>query len=215
VLDRSTIPNAITIGRIVLAPAVFVLALAPAFLPRLLAFVLFLVAAFSDLWDGHLARKYGWISNFGKLLDPIADKLLLVASLLPIYLLSRGAGPAGDFPLLGDFPLWILIVVFGREFLVTAVRAVAARRGVIIPAGRIGKQKAIYQHIFMGAGLAWFAVLHLAVTRGWLALPAWAWWRGLHATVLLVSLAIALYLTVYSMLVYLWNWRLLLRGRQV
>ncbi|MGH7462106.1 MAG: CDP-alcohol phosphatidyltransferase family protein, partial [Longimicrobiales bacterium] len=76
VLKRSTIPNFITVGRIVLAPVVSVLLFTPTFTARIIGFVLFLVAAFSDLWDGYLARKHGWISNFGQLVDPIADKLL-------------------------------------------------------------------------------------------------------------------------------------------
>jgi CDP-diacylglycerol---glycerol-3-phosphate 3-phosphatidyltransferase len=212
VLERSTIPNAITVGRIILAPVVFFLVMTPAFTPRLLAFVLFLVAAFSDLWDGHLARKYGWISNFGKLVDPIADKLLLVATLVPFYLISRSTGAASEFPFFGVFPMWILIVIFGREVLITGMRAYAARRGVIIPAGRAGKQKAIFQNIFMGAGVAWYAALSLGLAQGWTGRSAWSAWLVLHAGVVLASLAIALFLTVYSLVLYLRNWRMHMRS---
>ena len=89
VLRPSTLPNLITVARIVLAPVIFILLFVPTFSARLVAFVLFLMAAFSDLWDGHLARKHGWISDFGKLVDPIADKLLLAATFLPFYILSH------------------------------------------------------------------------------------------------------------------------------
>ena len=91
---RITLPNLITSARIVACPAVFLLVMSPAVTPRLLSFVVFLAAALSDLWDGYLARKHGWVTDLGKLLDPLADKLLLVATLLPFYLLSsRRAGP--------------------------------------------------------------------------------------------------------------------------
>jgi phosphatidylglycerophosphate synthase len=69
----------------------------PTFTARFIAWLLFLIAAFSDLWDGHLARKYGWISDFGKLVDPIADKLLLVTTFVPFYILShRSAIPTAS-----------------------------------------------------------------------------------------------------------------------
>jgi CDP-diacylglycerol---glycerol-3-phosphate 3-phosphatidyltransferase len=214
VLKRSTIPNAITLGRIILAPIVFFLALTPLFTTRLLAFIVFLAAAFSDIWDGHLARKYGWISNFGKLVDPIADKLLLVATMTSFYMISRRPGPDMEFPFLDPFPLWILIVVFGRELAITLMRAHAARRGVVIPAGKAGKRKTIYQSIFMGAGLAWYAALSLGVARGWDGLPAWSAWLTFHSLVVLVSLVVAIFMTVASLGVYLWSWRRLMRGAQ-
>jgi len=97
VIERHTLPNVITVGRIALAPIVAVLLFIPTFTARLLAFVLFLIAAFSDLWDGYLARKHGWISDFGKLVDPIADKLLLIVTFVPFYILSHGASAHGRF----------------------------------------------------------------------------------------------------------------------
>src|SRR5688572_31192948 len=111
-LQRSTIPNAITIARITLAPIVGILLFVPTFTARFLAWLLFLIAAFSDLWDGHLARKYGWISDFGKLVDPIADKLLLVMTFLPFYILSQRDGdPHGQLVVIGTMPLWILVEI--------------------------------------------------------------------------------------------------------
>src|SRR5690606_12787865 len=104
-LSRSTIPNVITVGRVILAPVVAFLVFVPSFGARLLAFILFVVAAVSDLWDGYLARKHGWISDFGKLMDPLADKLLLVATFVPFYILSHRAGPVGSLPYWGDLPL--------------------------------------------------------------------------------------------------------------
>jgi CDP-diacylglycerol---glycerol-3-phosphate 3-phosphatidyltransferase len=208
--QRSTLPNAITLARIVLAPVVGLLLFVPTFTARLAAWFLFLIAAFSDLWDGHLARKYGWITNFGKLVDPIADKLLLVMTFVPFYLLShRTADAHGQFVAIGTLPLWILIVVLGRELLITVIRGIAARRGTVIPAGASGKLKAVFQNIFIGTAIAWLAVNSAALNRGW-DTELWEYWRIFHAFVFLTSLAIAVLLTVYSLVVYLWQWRRLL-----
>jgi phosphatidylglycerophosphate synthase len=78
--SRLTLPNVITVARIAACPVIFFLAIAPGVGPRSWAFVLFVVAGLSDVWDGWIARKYGLITDMGKLLDPIADKLLLVAT---------------------------------------------------------------------------------------------------------------------------------------
>jgi CDP-diacylglycerol--glycerol-3-phosphate 3-phosphatidyltransferase len=208
-IEPRTIPNIITVGRVLLAPLVFFLILIPGFWPRLLGFVLFLVAAFSDLWDGHLARKHGWISDFGQLMDPLADKLLLVATFIPFYIVSHRPGPAGDLPFWGELPLWIVVVIFGRELLVTFVRQLEARRGRVIPAGKEGKYKAVFQNIFSGAAIFWYALQTAAAERGWTG-TAWELWQGLvHGPIVAMSLLIALLLTVYSMLVYFRKWRAL------
>ena len=205
-LERRTIPNLITMARVLLTPAVFFLALADGFVPRLLAFFLFAVAAISDLWDGYLARKHGWISDFGKLMDPVADKLLLVATFVPFFIISHRPGPLNDLPYWGELPVWVLAVIFGRELLVTAVRQIAARRGRVIAAGTAGKYKAFVQNIFSGAVLLWYALQTLAREQGW-AGAFWDAWQGwLHGPVIGLSLLVALVLTVYSMLVYFWSW---------
>lgn len=211
VLERSTLPNAITVGRILAAPAVFFLIMATGFWPRLLSFALFLLAAISDLWDGHLARKYGWISDFGKLADPIADKLLLVATFVPVYIISHEAGPGTHLPFWGTLPLWVLVVVFGREILITVLRVWEARRGRVVAAGKAGKHKAVFQNIFIGAALFWYALQSLAVRDAW-AGGFWAFWQVLHGAVLAVSLAIAVFLTVYSLWRYLRAWNVLAGG---
>lgn len=206
VLARSTIPNAITVARIALAPIVFLLIFAPTFTSRFVAWILFLIAAFSDLWDGHLARKHGWISDFGKLLDPIADKLLLVATFVPFYVLSNRPSADGQLPWIEALPLWILLVVFGRELLVTVLRWLVARTGVVLPAGRAGKLKAVFQNIFIGTTIFWYALQSAALDRGWSG-ELWAFWRGFHGAVFLLGLVLAVGLTVYSLFVYLWQWR--------
>ncbi|MGH7444102.1 MAG: CDP-diacylglycerol--glycerol-3-phosphate 3-phosphatidyltransferase [Longimicrobiales bacterium] len=207
--ERSTLPNAITVARIVLTPAVYVLVFIPTFTARFIAFLVFLTAAFSDLWDGYLARKHGWISNFGKLLDPIADKLLLVATFVPFYIVSRRDTPDAPLPLFGELPLWIMIVIFGREVLITGIRSYAARGGVVIAAGKSGKLKAVFQNIFIGTTIFWYALQSAAHDHGWTGM-LWERWQIFHGTVFLLTLAIALWLTVYSLGIYLYEWRRLL-----
>jgi CDP-diacylglycerol--glycerol-3-phosphate 3-phosphatidyltransferase len=210
IIERHALPNAITVGRIALAPVVAALLWIPTFTARFIAFILFLVAAFSDLWDGYLARKHGWISDFGKLLDPIADKLLLVATFVPFYLLSRREDADAVLPVLGTLPLWILLVIFGREALVTVIRSVLAGKGVVIPAGKSGKLKAVFQNIFIGTTIFWLALQSAAADHDWSGRP-WEWWQAFHSFVLLTTLAIAVFLTVYSLAIYLWEWRRLMR----
>jgi CDP-diacylglycerol--glycerol-3-phosphate 3-phosphatidyltransferase len=207
---RSALPNIITVARIVLAPLVFALLFVPTFTARFIGWILFLIAAFSDLWDGYLARKHGWISDFGKLLDPIADKLLLVATFVPFYLLSRREDADAALPVLGTLPLWILLVIFGREALVTVIRSVLAGRGVVIPAGKSGKLKAVFQNIFIGTTIFWLALQSAAADHDWSGRP-WELWQAFHSFVLLTTLAIAVFLTVYSLAIYLWEWRRLMR----
>ncbi|MGK7313179.1 MAG: CDP-diacylglycerol--glycerol-3-phosphate 3-phosphatidyltransferase [Candidatus Longimicrobiales bacterium M2_2A_002] len=205
-IERRTIPNVITMARVLMAPAVFFLALSEGFVPRLLALLIFAVAAVSDLWDGYLARKHGWISDFGKLMDPVADKLLLVATFVPFYVISHRPGPIGDLPYWGELPFWVLAVIFGRELLVTAVRQVAARRGRVIAAGQAGKYKAFVQNVFSGAVLLWYTLQTLAGRQGWTGALWEGWQELLHGPVIGLSLLMALVLTVYSMVVYFWSW---------
>jgi len=209
--QRSTLPNAITVGRIVMAPLVGILLFTPTFTARFIAWILFLIAAFSDLWDGYLARKHGWISNFGKLVDPIADKLLLVMTFVPFYILSHRTGdPHGQLVAVGALPLWVVIVIFGREFLITFIRSVAANRGIVIPAGKSGKLKAVFQNIFVGTAIAWLAANSAALNHGWTGMQNWTYWTYFHGFVFLTSLAIAVFLTVYSLVIYLVEWRKLM-----
>ena len=204
-IPGKAIPNVITVARIALCPIIFALIFVPSFSARFVAWILFLIAAFSDLFDGHLARKHGWISDFGKLVDPIADKLLLVSTFIPFYILSNRDPTDHSFPIINTMPLWILIVIFGRELFVTVFRSYAARRGVVIAAGSAGKHKAVWQNIFIGAAIFWYALRSAALASDWDG-NAWMWWQRLHTFVLIVSLVVAVFLTIYSMVIYIRSW---------
>ena len=200
------LPNLITVVRIALAVVLFPLLLVDSFAARLAAFIIFLIAAFSDLWDGHLARSRGLITDLGKLLDPLADKLLLAATLIPFYLLSRQGGVDGRFPWFGyTLPLWIVVVIFGREVFITLFRSYAVRRGVVIAANQAGKYKAVFQNIASGGAILWYALQSRARAAGW-HVEVWQGWERFHFAFVTVTLGIAVVLTVYSLLTYLWSY---------
>jgi phosphatidylglycerophosphate synthase len=142
------LPNAITVARIAASPLIAWLPFAPNWGSRLTAFVLYLAAAITDYWDGHLARTRNLVTDLGRLLDPLADKLLLVATFVPMLWLMGAAAPLvlplGHAPRppfafvtpLGfvTMPWWVAAVVLGREFAMTVFRQYAARRGLVIAA---------------------------------------------------------------------------------
>lgn len=204
---RFTLPNLITLARILACPVIAVLALAPGVGARAGAFVLFLVAAVSDLWDGYLARKHGWVTDIGKLLDPLADKLLLAATFIPIWIISTRPDGFGDLPFIGPLPLWVLAVIFGREIFVTALRQWAAARGRVLAAGRSGKYKALFQNLFAGGALLWYPVRQWAHDAGWTDSAAWSVWYVVHGSWVAITLLVALVLTVTSMIAYIRSWR--------
>jgi CDP-diacylglycerol--glycerol-3-phosphate 3-phosphatidyltransferase len=206
------LPNAITVGRILACPAVAFLALSPSVGARFAAFVLFIGAGLSDLWDGYLARKHGWITDVGKLLDPLADKLLLASTLVPFYYISHFRGDAGLIPGWGMLPVWVLIVIGGRELLVTIFRQWAVGKDVVIAAGTSGKYKALLQNLFSGGLLLWYPLQEIAAARGLTGLPYRAFFQ-FHGAWIWVTLGLALILTIYSMVDYLWSYRALLGFR--
>lgn len=210
------LPNALTVARIAVSPLLFALVFIETFTARLLAFLLFVLAGASDVWDGYLARRRGQITDFGKLADPIADKLLLIVTFVPFYLLPRVGDPVGAVPSWwilkwGPMPLWVMLVIFGRELVVTIFRGYAARRGRVIPAGKAGKYKATFQNLFIGGLILWYALQTQARRAGWSG-PFWAFWQELHAAWVAITLAGAVALTVASLAVYLWQYRRLVRG---
>lgn len=144
------IPNKITLSRIFLIPIFIVLLSVPfdwgeieigeAVLPvsHLVAALLFIIASTTDWVDGYYARKYDLVTNLGKFLDPLADKLLVSAAL--ILLVELGLAPA-----------WIVILIISREFAVTGLRLVAAGEGIVLAASQMGKLKTWIQIIATSA----------------------------------------------------------------
>ncbi len=130
------LPNKLTIARIILTPF-FLIALLVEFPHHdLIALLLFIIASLTDLIDGKLARSRNLITNFGKFLDPLADKMLTTAALLGFIVRGIGAGV-----------VWVVFIVLFREFLVTSLRLVAVENGRVIAANIWGKAKTVSQMI--------------------------------------------------------------------
>lgn len=202
-----TLPNILTVARIALAPVIALLPFIQGHWPKLIAFLVFLAAAISDIYDGRLARERQEITDLGKMLDPLADKLLLFATLIPIYWITRYPMQQYEIPWWGNLPLWVAVLLVGREFVMTLFRHLAKRRGVVIAAAAAGKAKTITQDIFIGATIAWFAWKDLAQNFGWRQGWFGAFWEKFHGSVVSITLGAAVLLTLYSLAVYFYRYR--------
>lgn len=135
-LDNSSpiwnIPNILTLLRIAAIPVLAVLLLSPSREAGFWAAALFAVASITDWLDGYLARRMGIVTVFGKFLDPIADKLIVMAALIMILPFSR-------------VPAWMVLVILGREIIITGLRGIASTEGIVISASDLGKFKTIFQ----------------------------------------------------------------------
>jgi CDP-diacylglycerol---glycerol-3-phosphate 3-phosphatidyltransferase len=208
-----TLPNIITLIRIAFTPVIALLPFIEGYWPKLICFVVFIVAAVSDIWDGHLARSRNEVTDFGKLLDPIADKLLLFATLVPIYWISRQRADLYGIPLWGSIPLWVCLLLIGREIAITVFRLWAKGRGVVIPAAGAGKLKAVLQNVFVGAIILWFAFRDARKPMGWEHNRYAQYWNEFHGGFVAVALAVAALLTVYSFGLYIYRNRSLFSSR--
>jgi CDP-diacylglycerol--glycerol-3-phosphate 3-phosphatidyltransferase len=126
------ISNALTVSRIVMVPVIALLLLRDEIVLSLAAAALFVIAMVTDFLDGYFARKYRIESDLGRLLDPLADKFLIVTILIMLIPLGR-------------VPAWIAAVIVARELAVTGLRSIAAERRIIIPADWLGKYKTALQ----------------------------------------------------------------------
>jgi CDP-diacylglycerol--glycerol-3-phosphate 3-phosphatidyltransferase len=126
------VPNVLTVLRILLVPVLVVALLNQTPNGDLMAAIVFAVASLTDAIDGYLARSRQWVTTFGKLMDPVADKLLIVGALLALVSLQRLAA-------------WVAMVIIAREFTVTALRVAAGAQRVVIPANTFGKAKTVMQ----------------------------------------------------------------------
>ena len=213
------LPNTISAARIAAAPIIAVLPFFPSVGIRLFAFVLYLVTAISDHYDGKLARERGLITDLGKVLDPLADKLLLLGTFVPMFLLQGAPDDAllAWLPMFDErsgyafttfgieaiwFPWWVLVVILGREAFMTWFRSYAQARGVVIAAQRLGKWKAGFQYTWMGASYLWFALKLLFDQQQWHGTLAMV---GAQVIGVIggVTMVVATILTLWSLLDYL------------
>lgn len=131
------LPNKLTMFRVILIPffVVFMLVDITPF-DKWIALAVFIVASLTDLLDGKIARKYDLVTNFGKFMDPLADKLLVCSALICLVALGR-------------IPAWIVIVIIAREFIISGFRLIASDNGVVIAASYWGKFKTTFQMVMI------------------------------------------------------------------
>lgn len=184
------LPNKLTVIRIVLAPLYLLLLLWEFPYHCLVAGVVFGAAALTDMFDGKIARSRGLITNFGKFLDPLADKMLTTAAFL-------------GFLAMGKIDVWALMCILTREFMVTSVRLIAAKDGNVIAASFAGKAKTVAQFvsiIYMMVAMQWaeLASLFPSLAGGWFTVPL---------TVGRVLIWVSVVMTLVSGFEYVWGCR--------
>ena len=200
-IARVNLPNAITFSRLVMTAA-FVGAVSQSSLTGYGAgLVLFILAAVSDFVDGYLARKMGLVTPLGKLMDPLADKILVSAAF--VFFTEKGL-----------CPVWVTALIIGREFLVTGLRQIAIEAGQVLAADGLGKWKTTFQLAYLITGLIWLTgekakqFFPVVEPLKHLARPSWegGWVQP-------VFLWAAVALTVISGWNYVWSGRGLLKTK--
>jgi len=188
--------NRITLSRLALT-LVFVIALDSSWqYARTTALVIFLIAGLTDFIDGEIARRYGLITNFGKLMDPLVDKIMVAAAFISLVPLKA-------------VPAWAATTVVARDFLVTGLRLMASAKGRILPAESLGKQKTSWQIITIIFFLALLSIVELRYANETSTWWVWAW---SEAGPVLVWVTVAL--TIYSGLGFTWRNRELIAPDQ-
>ncbi len=184
------LPNRLTIARFFLTMG-FVASLSIAWpYAATLALVFFIVATVTDYFDGYIARKYSLITDFGKLMDPLVDKIMVAGAFIC---------------LIPHLPAWAVVIIISREFLITGLRLLALSKGVVLPAESIGKHKTGWQ---IATVIFFLLLLSLQEIAGGRIPGEWLEGASLYCGNVLV--AIALVLTLYSGVGYLWKNRSLL-----
>jgi len=192
---KMNLPNRLTIGRFFLT-VLFVFCLSSTFpFSRTIGLVLFIVAGITDYMDGEIARRCSLVTDFGKLMDPVVDKIMIAAAFVCLVALRA-------------VPAWVAITIISREFLITGLRMLAASKGKILPAESMGKHKTVWQILtvlfFLGM-LALGEIHHFGAAK---------WWEFTLRYGGMLFIACALGFTLYSGFGYLWKNRALIQTGQ-
>jgi CDP-diacylglycerol--glycerol-3-phosphate 3-phosphatidyltransferase len=194
------LPNTITLSRLILTAGFVIFVAWDSTWGHVTALILFIIAAISDFVDGWLARKMNLVTPLGKLLDPLADKILVCAAF--VFLTAKGI-----------CPVWITSLIIGREFLVTGLRQIAIEAGQVMAADKLGKWKTTFQLIYLISGLIWLTFETMnTVPPGLNFFHVLTTPWGESAWLMPITLGIAVALTVISGWNYLWASRYLLKG---
>ena len=194
------LPNAITVSRLFLTAGFIIFVAWESTWGHFTALILFIIAAASDFVDGWLARKLNLVTPLGKLLDPLADKILVCSAF--VFLTAKGL-----------CPVWITALIIGREFLVTGLRQIAIEAGQVLAADNLGKWKTAFQLTYLISGMIWLTLEtmeNIPAPLGFFHHLTKPWGDG--AWLLPISLGLAVALTVISGWNYVWSSRYLLKG---
>lgn len=183
-MSKMNLPNKLTIFRVILiVPFVMLLLGGEAgwfgnnvLIPNMIALAVFIIASLTDLVDGKIARKYNMVTNFGKFMDPLADKLLVCSAMIALIELKR-------------IPAWIVIIIIAREFIISGFRLVASDNGVVIAASYWGKFKTTFQMV-----MVCLMLINVPGVETW-----WPWLNVLTQVIMWIALA----LTIISLIDYL------------
>jgi CDP-diacylglycerol--glycerol-3-phosphate 3-phosphatidyltransferase len=179
--------NRITLSRLVLT-LLFVLALNSSWnYARTAALIIFLLAGLSDFIDGEVARRYGDVTNFGKLMDPLVDKIMMAAAFISLVPLKA-------------IPAWAATTVVARDFLITGIRLMAGSKGRILPAERFGKHKTSWQIITV----IFFLFLLSAIELQYVDVHS-IWWKRVWHDAGRALIWITIALTIFSGLAFAWK----------
>ncbi len=187
------LPNRLTLFRIILVPVFVIFMLLPNGLGKwdyLIALIIFIVASLTDLFDGRIARKRNLITDFGKFMDPLADKLLVCSALICLMSIDL-------------IPAWALVIIIGREFVISGLRLIAAEHQVVIAAGIWGKLKTVFQMvsvILFLVALMFNAFTAEIVSETYTALD---WFQAIVLLLAFITFYICVVLTVISMIDYI------------
>ena len=167
-------PNKLTVARMIIVPflVVFLLTGWGGDVNRYISLALFVVASVTDWFDGYLARKNNLVTNFGKFMDPLADKLLVCSAMICMIELNR-------------LPAWFVLIIIGREFIISGFRLIAAENGIVIAANYWGKFKTASQMIMII-----LLILHF---------------DGIFVTLEQLFIWLSLALTIISLITYIWQ----------
>ncbi|RKY42669.1 MAG: CDP-diacylglycerol--glycerol-3-phosphate 3-phosphatidyltransferase [Candidatus Makaraimicrobium thalassicum] len=181
------LPNKITLTRIVLAFVFMLFLFSRCLFGKVMALGIFVIAAFTDYLDGFIAKKYSMISDFGKIMDPVADKVLTLAAFLAFVEMKL-------------VPAWMVVIIIMRELVVTSIRIMALRYNEVLPAGWGGKHKTVSQMLSIFVILIFIVVKETGVRTFEFWNPSFEYWyRQLIFILMLVTVA----LTVISGVSYL------------
>lgn len=189
--------NRLTIIRLIIAPIFIILLLVDGAWTKYSALLLFIIASFTDLYDGRIARARGAVTSFGKFMDPLADKIIVLGALI-------------CFVALGEVWAWMVIIILAREVMITHLRFIGASKGIIIPAGRWGKHKTATQMIAVSVTLVVIAAKSTFVSFS-INAPSFFLQMLRYTPNALVGIAVIM--TIVSGVLYIGKHREVLKGR--